>query len=57
MTLQEAQQKAHKVANETGSSVLVYRATHQPHKPEQYGIAFTLPTFGRQHHRRYDLLP
>ena len=43
MTLEQAREKAQQIANETGSSVLVYQS--QLH-PEEYGTEFTLPTFG-----------
>ena len=42
MTYTEAKDKAKRVANETGSSVLVYASTVMP---RNHGIAFTLPNF------------
>jgi hypothetical protein len=37
---------AQKLANETGSSVLIFRATHLPANAlPVYGVAFTLPPF------------
>jgi hypothetical protein len=48
MTLRQAQTEARKIADQTRSSVLVYRATHNLDRPGQYGVAFTLPMWGER---------
>ena len=48
MTLANALAYAHRTANRTGSTVLVYRCTHQPESAPAYGFDFTLPTWGER---------
>jgi hypothetical protein len=53
VTLANAMRAAQVEANRTGSSVLVYRASHNPERAHDYRIAFTLPTFGESFERIY----
>ncbi len=46
-TAEQARTRAQQMADESGSSVLVYKALHNKSK-EQYGAAFTLPHFGER---------
>jgi hypothetical protein len=48
MTLAQATAQAQKTANESGSSVLIYRATYNLTQPARYGVAFTLPMWGER---------
>ena len=50
MTYERAFELAQRCANHTGSSTLVYLATHNPSHPEEvrYGYDFTLPTWGKR---------
>jgi hypothetical protein len=48
MTLANALVYAQRTANRTGSSVVVYRCTHQPEAAPAYGFDYTLPTFGER---------
>jgi hypothetical protein len=46
MTLDDAVCEAHKIANSSGVSVLVYKATHND--LGEYGVAYTLPMWGER---------
>ena len=50
MTYERAVELAQRCANRTGSSTLVYLATHNLSRPEEvrYGYDFTLPTWGKR---------
>ena len=50
MTYDRALELAQRCANRTGSSTLVYLATHNLQHPEEvrYGYDFTLPTWGKR---------
>jgi len=50
MTYERAFELAQRCTNRTGSSVLIYLATHNLSHPEEdrYGYDFTLPTWGKR---------
>jgi len=47
-TLLYAKEEAQKLANKTGSSVIIYRSQLRQDEPEVYGVHYTLPVFSER---------